>query len=48
VITGAGIKTTDDVRKAIELGTAGVFVSSGIVKAKNQKKALKEILAGFK
>ncbi len=48
VITGAGIKNTADVAKAIELGTKGVFVTSGIVKAKDQKQAIKGLVAGFK
>lgn len=47
VITGAGIKNSSDVRKALELGTKGVFVASGVVKAENQKKAILELLNGF-
>lgn len=45
VITGAGIKSVEDVKKALELGTKGVLVASGIVKAKN---AFKEALALLK
>ncbi|MEM0360375.1 MAG: triose-phosphate isomerase [Candidatus Diapherotrites archaeon] len=48
VITGAGIKNSEDVRIALELGTSGVFVASGIVKASDQKKAILELLKGFK
>jgi triosephosphate isomerase len=48
VITGAGIKNASDVEKAIQLGTKGVFVSSGIVKAQNQEKAIRELVAGLK
>lgn len=47
VITGAGIKNSADVRKAIELGTKGVFVASGIVKASDQSQAIKSILEGL-
>lgn len=46
-IVGAGIKNSLDVSKSLEFGAQGVFVSSGIVKASDQKKALKEILGGF-
>ncbi|MCX8158387.1 MAG: triose-phosphate isomerase [Candidatus Diapherotrites archaeon] len=48
VIAGAGIKTRDDVRKALELGSDGVFVSSGIVKVKNHKEAIYELASAFK
>ena len=47
VITGAGVKTGIDVSKAIELGTKGVFVASGIVCAKDQKKAVADLVSGF-
>ncbi len=47
VITGAGIKTSGDVKKAIELGTQGVFVASGIIKSENPQKAVQELLEGF-
>lgn len=47
VITGAGVKTKEDVSKALELGTQGVFVASGIVKAPEKEKAIKELLSGF-
>jgi len=47
VIVGAGIKSSEDISIALKLGAKGVLVSSGIIKAKNQKKALKELLKGF-
>jgi len=47
VITGAGIKSAGDVAKAIELGTSGVFVASGIVCAKDKEYALQTLLSGF-
>jgi triosephosphate isomerase len=42
VLCGAGITTGEDVKKAIELGTVGVLVASGVVKAENPKKVLEE------
>ncbi|MEO2154772.1 MAG: triose-phosphate isomerase [Nanoarchaeota archaeon] len=42
LLVGAGIKTKEDVKKAIELGAKGVLVASGIVKNKNPKKVLEE------
>lgn len=48
VITGAGIKNAADVGKVVELGTMGIFVSSGIVKAQNQERAIRELVSGFK
>ncbi len=47
VLTGAGISTSQDVSKALELGTSGVLVASGIVKSKSPEKAIKELLKGF-
>jgi len=40
VLCGAGITTGDDVAAALRLGTEGVLVASGIVKAKDPYKAL--------
>lgn len=48
VLCGAGITTGEDVRKAIELGTVGVVVASGIVKAKDPKKVLIEFAKSVK
>ncbi len=47
VVTGAGIKTGADVKKAIELGTVGVFVASSVVKAPDQGKAIAMLLEGL-
>jgi triosephosphate isomerase len=41
VLCGAGITKGDDVAAAIRLGTVGVLVASGIVKAKNPAEALR-------
>ena len=43
VITGAGIESFDDVKKAIELGTQGVLVASAIVKARDWKQKIMEL-----
>jgi len=40
VLCGAGISAGEDVAAALRLGTEGVLVASGIVKAKDQYKAL--------
>jgi triosephosphate isomerase len=40
VLCGAGITTGEDVAAALKLGTEGVLVASGIVKAKDPYKAL--------
>jgi len=42
VLCGAGITSGEDVRKALELGTRGVLVASGVVKAVSPKKVLIE------
>ena len=44
VLCGAGITTHEDYVTAIELGAEGVLIASGIVKAKDPKKALKELV----
>lgn len=47
VLCGAGVKDRKDVRKAIELGTEGVLLASGVVKAKNPEKALRDLAKGL-
>jgi len=47
VLVGAGIKNGLDVKKAIELGAKGVLVASGIVKAKDPKKAINDLIDGM-
>jgi len=42
ILCGAGIKTKEDVEKAYQLGVKGILVASGIIKAKNPEKILKE------
>ncbi len=40
VLCGAGITTGDDVAAALKLGTVGVLLASGVVKAKNWEEAI--------
>jgi triosephosphate isomerase len=47
VLTGAGVKTGTDVSKAIELGTDGVLLASGVVKAKDPKQVLRDLISGL-
>lgn len=48
VICGAGITDKDDVAKAIELGSQGILVASGIIKAKSWAGKISELAAGMK
>ena len=43
ILCGAGITSGEDVKKALELGTQGVLVASGVVKAKDQAAAIEEL-----
>ena len=47
VLCGAGVKTEEDVRRALELGAEGVLLASGIVNAKNVSIATKKLITGF-
>jgi triosephosphate isomerase len=47
VLCGAGVKTKEDAKTAVRLGSRGLLVASGVVKAKQQKKAIKELLEGM-
>jgi triosephosphate isomerase len=47
VLCGAGVKNGKDVAKAVELGTAGVLLASGIVKAKNQESVIRDLTSGL-
>ncbi|MFQ6135986.1 MAG: triose-phosphate isomerase [Candidatus Hydrothermarchaeales archaeon] len=46
VLCGAGISKGDDVKAAIELGTDGVLLASGVVKAKDPKEVLIDLASG--
>ena len=45
VLTGAGISTGEDVKKALELGTVGVLLASGVTKAKDPEKAIRNLIS---
>ena len=47
VLCGAGVKTGRDVAKALELGTVGVLLASGVVKAKDSGKVLRDLAKGL-
>lgn len=47
VLCGAGIKNREDAKKAIELGTDGILIASGIVKAADAEGAVEELVAGI-
>ena len=48
ILTGAGIKTGKDVAKAIELGTDGVLLASGVAKAKNPREVILDLCSGIR
>ena len=48
VLCGAGISTAEDVRIALELGTKGVLLASGVVKAKDPYRLLSEMAQACK
>ncbi|KAA0008049.1 MAG: triose-phosphate isomerase, partial [Thermoplasmata archaeon] len=43
ILCGAGVKNGEDVKKALELGTDGVLLASGVVKAKDKKAVLLDL-----
>lgn len=47
VLCGAGVKNGKDVAKAIELGADGVLLASGVVKATNKEKVLRDLISGL-
>ncbi len=47
VLCGAGISTGEDVKKAIELGACGVLLASGVIKAKNPRAVLMDLVSGL-
>jgi len=48
LIVGAGIHSTNDVKRSLELGAVGVAVATDIVKATDPRKELTELTEGFK
>jgi len=47
VLCGAGIKTKEDVKIALELGAKGILLASGVVKAKEPEKVLRDLASGL-
>ena len=47
VLCGAGVHDAEDVRRALELGAAGVLVASAVTRATDPKAAIDELLRGF-
>jgi len=47
VLCGAGISKGEDLKAALELGTEGVLLASGIVCAEDPKKALLDLISGL-
>jgi triosephosphate isomerase (TIM) len=45
VLTGAGITTGECVRTALDLGTDGVLLASGVVKAKDPEAVLRDLVS---
>jgi triosephosphate isomerase len=48
VLCGAGVKTGEDVKRALELGSEGVLLASGVVKAKDVEGAVRDLVSGLK
>jgi triosephosphate isomerase len=48
VLCGAGVKNGRDVEKALELGTDGVLLASGVVKSKDRRATLLDLVSGLK
>lgn len=48
VLCGAGVKDRKDVRKALDLGTSGVLLASGVAKARDPEKALRDLVRGLR
>jgi len=46
VLCGAGITHGEDLRSAIELGSEGVLLASGIIKAADPRRALEDLVSG--
>jgi triosephosphate isomerase len=46
VLCGAGVTNGEDVKAAVELGADGVLLASGVVKAKDPRAALLDLVSG--
>ncbi|MBU1018923.1 MAG: triose-phosphate isomerase [Patescibacteria group bacterium] len=47
LLVGAGVKTGEDVRIAVELGAAGVLLASGVTKAADPEAVLRDLASGL-
>jgi triosephosphate isomerase len=47
LLVGAGVKTAEDVKKALELGAKGVLLASGVTKAKDPESVLYDLAKGL-
>ncbi|MFQ3308345.1 MAG: triosephosphate isomerase [Candidatus Nanohaloarchaea archaeon] len=47
VLTGAGIKDREDVKKSIELGCEGILVASGVIKSEDSYEAVLDLCEGL-
>lgn len=47
VLVGAGVKTSQDTKKAIELGASGVLLASGVTGAQNPYEVLTDLAKGL-
>ena len=47
VLCGAGVKTGEDVKKALELGADGVLLASGVVKVQDAEIAIRDLVQGI-
>ena len=47
VLCGAGVHCKEDVAKALELGSVGILVASGIVKSKKPDRVILDLIGGF-
>ena len=48
LIVGAGVSSMEDIRKSLELGAAGVAISTAVVKSSDPRSKLLELVEGFK
>ncbi len=48
LIVGAGVHTVEDVATSLKLGAQGIAIATGIVKAGDPEKELRELINGFK
>jgi len=47
ILCGAGVKNGKDVAKAVELGADGVLLASGVVKAKDKERVIRDLSSGL-